>query len=382
MSEYPGSYNHVAVRLNNYILVIGGMDMNDEPVSTHVIWMYNVYTDQWRKHQIPGQKNAPPQITSACAAAIGTDIYIFGGYDKMKRVTNELWKLTKLPRGCFDWNKVELQQDVKLPSPRRDHSGWKYEECLWVFGGFGPFSCKYLNDHGAFSYQQNNQLLCYSPSTQIWKNLECFGAVPSPRRGHSTDIIRDKVWLFSGLYSSNMPVVDLDDFFQLDMHSCTWTQITTGQTKPQKRFASSLCAVTENQLVLHGGSQLTARVNGSKLNIMRHHLNDTWIMDLSSQTWRQYASNQDHNREDHTCSLSAGKSIIIIGGDSTKSKNTDQILTYTPTFKLMLEPKSLQWLAMKTIYTNQSVLPWKCLPSRLVAQLDFEQQRNDCERHL
>ena len=97
----------------------------------------------------------------------------------------------------------------------------------------------------------------------------------------------------------------------------------------------------------------------------RNLLSDTWIMDLSSQTWRKYASNLDHHRENHTGSFGVNKSIIIIGGynDSHTYK------TYTPTFEVMLEPKSLRWLAMKTIYSNQDMLPWKCLPSKLVAQL-------------
>ena len=35
----------------------------------------------------------------------------------------------------------------------------------------------------------------------------------------------------------------------------------------------------------------------------------------------------------------------------------------------MLEPKSLQQLAMKTIYDKQDALPWKRLPTKLIAQL-------------
>ena len=366
MPEYLGSYGHVAVCLDNYIMVIGGIDMNSEPVSTHVILMYNVYTDQWRKHQIPVHKNAPPPVACACAVAIGTDIYMFGGFEldkKLNTETNELWKLTEGLQ-CIDWSKIEFYHDVKLPSPRCDHSGWKYKECLWVFGGFGPFSSKYLNDHGDFFNKQNNQLLCYDPATQKWTNPQCFGTVPCPRRAHSTAVIRDKVWLFSGLYLSNI-MVDPDDFYELDMHSYTWTQITTGGTKPQKRFFSSLSAVSDSQLVLRGGAQYILTVKGGNMHLEQNLLNDTWIMDLSSHTWRKYASNLDHHRENHTGSFGVNKSIIIIGGYS----DSHTYKTYTPTFEVILEPKSLQWLAMKTIYSNQDILSWKCLPSKLVAQL-------------
>ena len=326
--------------------------------------MYNVYTDQWRKYDIPGRKSAPPLLGCACATAIDTGIYMFGGVNvELKRKTNELWKLTRAPQGYFDWSKINFQHNVKLPSPRIDHSGWEYETCLWVFGGESPVSPEYLNDHGDFSGQYSNQLLCYDPSTQMWTNPECFGSVPSPRSDHSTDMIRDKVWLFGGTDNS---WVTLEDLFELDMQSHVWTQITTDQTKPQGRFDSSLSANSDRQLVLHGGQSEFASTT---------ELSDTWIMDLPSQTWRKYTSYQDHGRDCHTGSLGANKSIVIIGGDS--SENPD----YTPIFHVMLEAKSLQQLAMKTIYNNQGVLPWKCLPSKLVAQLGLlENNKEDSER--
>ena len=154
-----------------------------------------------------------------------------------------------------------------------------------------------------------------------------------------------------------------EDLFQLDMKSRVWTHITTDQTKPHGRSYSSLSASSDRQLVLHGG------VLQPKLT-----LSDTWIMDLPSQTWRRYTSYQDHNRRTHTGSLGANKSIVVIGGYS--SRDTD----YTPTFHVMLEAKSLQQLSMKTIYNNQGVLPWKCLPSKLVAQLGLlESSKKDSE---
>ena len=325
--------------------------------------MYNVYTDQWSKYHLPVEKSAPPALSGACATAIDTDIYMFGGFNReLRRYTNEIWKLTRAPQGYFDWSNIQFQHDEKSPSPRMGHSGWEYEKYLCIFGGYGQFSSKYLNDHGDFSGAVTNQLLCYDPSTQMWKNPQCFGSIPSLRSHHCTDMIRDKVWLFAGIDSS---WVILEDFFELDIQSRVWIQITTDQTKPQGRIDSSLSANSDRQLVLHGG------ISGSGFTI---ELRDTWIMDLPSQTWRKYTSYQDHGRTCHTGSLGANKSIVIIGGDSFE--NSD----YTPIFHVMLEAKSLQQLAMKTIYNNQDVLPWKCLPSKLVAQLGLlESNKKDSE---
>ena len=201
----PYCYSHVAVLLNNDIIVIGGFSCDDRmypQVPTDVIWMYNIYTDQWKKYQIPGKKNAPPALSLACAIAIGTHIQMFGGYlCDSGNATNDMWKLTRSPQGRFAWSKIEFQHDAKLPSPRHGHSGWKYNNCLWVFGGAGTYesdASKYLNDHGDYNDYVNNQLLCYDPSTQMWTNPQCFGSVPCPRFCHSTEAIRDKVWLFAG----------------------------------------------------------------------------------------------------------------------------------------------------------------------------------------
>ena len=60
------------------------------------------------------------------------------------------------------------------------------------------------------------------------------------------------------------------------------------------------------------------------------------------------------------------KSVTIIGG-ITANEATNQ--SYTSTLHVMLEPKSLQQLAMKTIYSHQTVLPWKHLPKMLIASL-------------
>ena len=48
---------------------------------------------------------------------------------------------------------------------------------------------------------------------------------------------------------------------------------------------------------------------------------------------------------------------------------TKEDYTVSPTFHIMLESKSLQQLAMKTIYDKQDALPYKHLPTKLIAQL-------------
>ena len=356
MTEQPRTYGHVAVRFNHNILVTCGTGLHAAKISPRLIWMYNIYTEQWRKKRIPDQQMAPPPTMDACAVTIAGDMYMFGGCEDnniFHRFTNNLWKLTMTTERCFSWTKIESQSCTKLPSPRTQHAGWEHEGCLWVFGGLGDNpSTLYLNDHGDYVNLNNNQLLCYDPSNKTWTNPQSFGAVPSPRASHSTAIIKDKLWLLGG---DDQSYTYLNDIFSLDMCSRAWTQIETALTKPAGHRHSTLTAISENQLALHGGLE-------------NQEVRDTWVYDLPSGTWRQHTLDKNVLRNSHTGSLGANKSIIIIGGCSNGN--------VPPVVHVMFEPRSLQQLAMKTIYNHQSQLPWTCLPPKLIDQLELSENQN------
>ena len=348
---------HVAVRLDHYILVFGGV--HGERCS-FPIWMYNLYTEQWSTHWSLQTEHGPSQMVNACAVAITDDVYMFGGRDPVTDYwSNTLWKLSKSLKGLFTWCKVRTK-NMNLPSPRDRFTGWEYAGNLWIFGGRGDLPDGYLNDHGEISTRgitRNNQLLCFNPSSEEWTNPECSGQVPTPRGAHATATIRDKVWLYGGYH---FPTV-LDDFYQLTMSTLVWTQIQTGQPKPRELGLCSLNAITDEQLVLHGGS--------AGYNI--YAVNDTWIFHLPSQTWKKLdTSKKDYHRMSHTASVGINGSVIIIGGTLNFFSCYD---IYTDTFNIRLEPKSLQQLALQTINKDRTHLPWGSLPKKLIDLLGTEE---------
>ena len=91
--------DHVAVPLGEYILVFGGKFgtfQKDSSVSHDIIWMYNLYTEQWRKHRIPESELCPPHTLTVCAVAIKEDVFKFGGFNfSHGTYSSELWKLSK-----------------------------------------------------------------------------------------------------------------------------------------------------------------------------------------------------------------------------------------------------------------------------------------------
>ena len=362
-AELEGRYTHAAVQHKNWILIIGGRDrLNNRQASHYEIWMYNLYTGHWRKYVMDRWRKAPAATYWSCAVVIRPDVYMFGGWlvANTNRSTNALWKLTTGSNGNFTWRKIEFRDDKNTPSPRAAVSGWEYDDKLWLFGGVGTSFDGYLSDYGDFcecslGVYINNQLLCFNPSCEGWMNLESTGTVPTPRAWHASAVIQDKAYLYGGGDAINKSIAEL---YELNMHSLTWTQIYSDLLQPQGRYFCSLTALSDEELVLHGGMNST------------DELRDTWIIDLPSRMWMKHTphdSINDHPRYGHTGTLDSNGRVVIIGGCKTP-KNKD---AYKTIFHITLKfkPKSLQQLALKTVYEHRADLSFNRIPPTLMTAL-------------
>ena len=322
-------------------------------------------------------KLLPPGNDSFCAVGIEETVYVFGGkvtsyvqfresviFDpniaQQRKITNDLWKLTRTTQPCFEWSKAKDQCKKKTPSPRKLHCGWQYAGQLWTFGGFGPPLSDYLHNHGDFKgpfgseYGDNNQLLCFDPLSEEWTNPETSGTTPKPRSNHATTIMREKVWMYGGSFDHFQQ--HYDDYYQLDMVSLTWTEIKFHTLKPPCRQYASLNVLTEHQLVLHGGVH-------SYDELSEQIYNDTWILDLLSMTLKEHTLARDSPRFGHTGSEGLNGCVIILGGGTFHGS------PYNHEISFRVEPKHLKQLAIQKIYQHKHMLHWKLLPTSLNALL-------------
>ena len=195
-----------------------------------------------------------------------------------------LWKLTRTLGGNICWNRII---SATTPSSYRTGvSGWEYEGKLWIFGG-------YLGDPlGNLAY--SNELLCFNPPQNEWTKPKCFGSVPTSRHTYVTTQVKDKVWLFGGI---NLLI--LDDLFELDMKSFTWTEIQIAQPRLTRKHGLSLNAITESKILLYGGTPSNA-----------------WILDVPSKSWTQcsLAKGDDNKRIKHTGTIGLNNCVVMIGG--------------------------------------------------------------------
>ena len=159
--------SHVAVRWKDSIVVLS--------TKRRRIWIYNLWTEQWKKHQLSRGKWLPVDEDQR-GVEIQSDIYMFGGF------SYPLWKLAMHKGESVAWNKIEIKFYSKTPSQREGHSVWKHNDKMWIFGGYGMPPVGHLNDHGEFvscysggvngvDFGHNNQLLSYDPCIETWTNV-------------------------------------------------------------------------------------------------------------------------------------------------------------------------------------------------------------------
>ena len=317
--------------------------------STPEIWIYNLWTEQWKKCQ-PLKGNGLPSSNNLVCVEIRSVIYIFDSYS-----FQHMWKLIPLRDDVFQGSKISIGKNTdKVPSPRLHCNVWEYGDKMWIFGGYGRYFLghNYVDDHGDFEVTDwnafSNHLLSYSPFTDTWTNVECFGSVPSPRSRASSAIVKDKAWLYGG---KGAAVHTLFDLYELNMHSLKWTQIDTGISRPEL-LPTSLTPVTTNQLVLRGWS--TPSNSWS-----------TWILNTESNKWEEHPvfAEKCNPLCHHRAITGLSSDVVDIVAHHPDCKCHKSILS------VMLERKSLQQLAMKIIHEYRITLPLQSLPKSLICKL-------------
>ena len=364
--------HHFAVRMKDCIIVLDNyVGYEEDMLLTYIIYVCNLWTEQWRKYEtrVPQGKRVPYLIDYS-AVAVESDIFIFEGYNPRNErcgMWDVQWRLTKRTDGSFTWRTNHIQDITKTPSPRSGQCAWAYDRKVWIFGGFGPSPEGFLYDYGDFQQSLtlavgiglNNQLLCYDPSINSWTNMECFGEIPSPRKHTRTAIIKEKVWLH-GKTNQRHRKFHAIRWHELNMHSLVWTHIDISMSWQEglnNRHVSrrpSITPISNSELALYVGYN---RV---------HECTFTWILDVESHTWGLHmdeTENQARWGSNHTGTPGLNNNVILLGGKSSSQETNNSM------FSVMLEPKLLQQLALKTIYQHKKVLEWKGLPRKLIHKM-------------
>ena len=358
-------HSHLAVQIHRDIVIFGGYNYN-KYISYKVIWTYNLDIDRWKKHTVSGSQLVPQGSHGACAVAVGTQIYIHGGWTANQvlatlwklDVSGALWKISG--QDGIVWSQVKFGDNNLIPSPCTYHTGWEHSGKIWIFGGYGDPFHRFLAEHGEYWPRQgtnfgiNNQLHAFNPNTSTWINVQCTGTIPSPCAAHSTAKLNRSIFLKGGKFD---PVCG--ELFELNLEYLVWTQIqTNGPEKPKGRFWHSFTAFGQSHIVLYGG------FSSSKDYSSNNPTTSTWIFDIISQSWHQHIAIKDHARAFHTATATTSGIFIFGGNPNFKS--------YSTVINISLQPKTLEKLSLEVVYRQPE--KWHVLPRKFQAHLtDMEE---------
>ena len=390
-------YGHVAVRVLNSIVLFGGeyeqhytcrkySEMNNAfggypvhergAIEMNTIWVYDLSTDQWERLVcLQGEYERPRRLAGMVAVVIGTDIYVHGGntLGHLRKCTADLFKLSCIGK-TVKWNEILfgniwLTFDRKIPSPRTNHTGWEFNDKLYIFGGFGEPVNKYLHDsdevHGDNDdderYMLHNQMCCFNPQEKKWTVVKSTGDKPSARQGHATTKIHKTIWLYGGEDHDTI----YDDLYTLDMDTLTWSKMQPWGTprNPNPHTFHTLTAISEDKIILYG----------------RNDNLSPWLLDTASLSWHQYPrfhfnELEVEERQHHTATMGL-ESVIIFGGKNWNSRGQVNAVSTNifsiNTVQLSIRPKTMKKLAFEGAYEHRQDVAqeWKVLPRHLKNQL-------------
>ncbi|KAI0324881.1 galactose oxidase [Cubamyces sp. BRFM 1775] len=198
------------------------------------LYMLNLISREWTRVVVYGP--SPVGRYGHALTVVGSKFYMFGG--QVDGVFfNDLWSfnlhsLRKKPT----WRLREPVDRSPRPPKRANHTFVTYEEKIVLFGGA---DCgRHYNDTWEFD-----------TITKTWTEVNCAGAIPSPREGHSAAIVGHVMYVFGGRGSDGS---DLGDLFAFDISDQRWHMFENIGFAPSPRSGHAMASLGTRVFVLGG----------------------------------------------------------------------------------------------------------------------------------
>ncbi|XP_034259318.1 host cell factor 2 isoform X3 [Pantherophis guttatus] len=239
-------HGHRAVAIRELVIIFGG---GNEGIADE-LHVYNTATNQWFLPAVRG--DIPPGCAAHGFVCDGTRILVFGGMVEYGRYSNDVYELQA---SRWLWKKMRPQPPSAglPPCPRLGHSFCLYGNKCYLFGGLANESedtnnniPRYLNDFYELELQHGSGVIGWSiPLTR--------GVLPSPRESHTAviyckkDLGNPKMFMFGGMSGCR-----LNDLWELDIETMTWSKPETKGTVPLPRSLHT-ASVIGNKMYVFGG---------------------------------------------------------------------------------------------------------------------------------
>ncbi|KAI0328181.1 galactose oxidase [Cubamyces sp. BRFM 1775] len=197
------------------------------------LYLLNLVTREWTRVAVYGP--SPVGRYGHAVTMVGSKFYVFGGQVDGEFL-NDLWSFDLNSRETrATWELVEPVEGSPRPPKRTSHICVTYGDKIILFGGT---DCQYhYNDTWAFD-----------TATNTWAELACIGYIPAPREGHSTAMVDDVVYVFSG---RGVDGKDLGDLAALKLSS-EWYMFQNMGPTPSPRSGHAMASLGSRVFVLGG----------------------------------------------------------------------------------------------------------------------------------
>jgi N-acetylneuraminic acid mutarotase len=234
-------FKHSATVVGKHIIFIGGQE-TDTKRFNEIIY-YDTETKSFTQPTIKGDK--VPNFSRHTASLVGSKVYIFGGFDG--HGTN--FDLATFDPYSRTWNNVPKTSLKGTPPPSRtNHASAAVGKNMYIFGG--------NNNNEMGQYQVLDDLNVLDTRTMTWSRPKTTGTPPCARSGHTLTAIGKKLYLFGGGVWNEREgwVHKFNDLYILDTETLHWTKPECQGKIDTSTFPISF-AVGRFMFIFGGGSK-------------------------------------------------------------------------------------------------------------------------------
>lgn len=247
-----------------------------------------------------------PQVAADAVDAVALDAAADASDASESDATEPIGACTPTPERCD-------ALDASAEPPRLSEFALAYHEgttTMYVVGGSTavPAACERP------PAQYVAEMWAFDDVCGTWRNLASRG--PSPRGRALVAADADAVWLFGGRWrasgSSSGDYTMYDDLWRFDVSTELWTEIDVPAGPRGRADGAMTYDAATHQLILFGG-------NASPDGTFFEALDDTWIFDIATETWREVATPaRPSPRLYHAQTFDASRGTMVIygGGDN------------------------------------------------------------------
>jgi len=204
-------FKHSATVVGKTIIFIGGQETDTKRFNEIVY--YDTTTKTFTQAAVKGDR--VPNFSRHTACLVGSKVHVFGGYDGH----GSNFDLATFDPYARSWTNVpKAAQKGTPPSSRTNHAAAAVGKNMYIFGG--------NNNNEAGQYQVLDDLTMLDTLTMTWSRPKTTGTAPCARSGHTLTAIGKKLYLFGGGVWNEREgwVHKFNDLYVLDTETLHWTK--------------------------------------------------------------------------------------------------------------------------------------------------------------